>query len=169
MHLLCKSIHLFAFIVSCANSVHDRHSPIRADVDSFTLIISRFVASLLSAAIAAIVIAIRRSPDICQQLSGSLTLIISCANSAHDPIRHSSIIPACWLSCTHYITLHSNIHYFLLSASKLVFCEKSSVAPKCLRKQNFLFSHLSCNGSLFPFSHLNISNVINRKCCPIQQ
>jgi hypothetical protein len=44
---------------------------------SFALIISRFVALLLAAAIAAIVIVIRRSPEICKQLSGSLALIIS--------------------------------------------------------------------------------------------
>ena len=156
---------LYLRFIKCSAIIHTRFDKFSVSVH----IISRFASSMLTAADAAIVIAIRRSPDICQQLSGSLTLIISCANSAHDPIRRSSIISACWLSCTHYITLHSNIHYFLLSASKLVFCEKSSVAPKCLRKQNFLFSHLSCNGSLFPFSHLNISNVINRKCCPIQQ
>jgi hypothetical protein len=44
---------------------------------SFALIISRFVALLLAAAIAAIVIVIRRSPEICKQLPGSLALIIS--------------------------------------------------------------------------------------------
>jgi len=40
-------------------------------------IISRFASSMLTAAGAAIVIAIRRSPEICKQLSGSLALIIS--------------------------------------------------------------------------------------------
>lgn len=135
MHLLCKSIHLFAFIVSCANSVHDRHSPIRADVDSFTLIISRFVASLLSAAIAAIVIAIRRSPDICQQLSGSLTLIISCANSAHDPIYRSSIIPVCRLTCTHYIM---NLQF-------MINIRRSSIMQAC----RLTCTHYHCNVNSF--------------------
>ena len=104
----------------CKFRFHDRHSPIRdGNVDSFTFIISRFVASLLSAAIAAIVIAIRRSPDICQQLF--LALLRSLY---HVQIRHmiqfdvrqsyqhvdslALIISHCIVTSTIFSYLHQN-------------------------------------------------------------